>query len=46
MRPYLRLYVIKTKKVFNKHFSTEFERDKFARRLKYSKKLIVLSKGV
>lgn len=46
MQPYLRLYVIKTKKVFNKYFSTEFERDKFARKLKYSKKLIVLSKGV
>lgn len=45
-RPYLELYVIDTKKVFKKYFDTEFERDKFARKLRYSKKLIAISKGV
>lgn len=38
---YLDLYVVKTKKVFRKYFDTEFERDKFRRKLKYSKNIIV-----
>lgn len=45
-RPYLELYVIDTKKIFKKYFDTEFERDKFARKLRYSKNLKVISKGV
>lgn len=46
MKPYLELYVIDTKKVFKKYFETEFERDKFVRKLRYSKKLIAIRKGV
>lgn len=38
---YLDLYVVKTKKVFRKYFDTEFERDKFKRKLRYSKNIIV-----
>lgn len=45
-RPYLEIYNIETKKIFKKYFDTEFERDKFARKLRYSKKLKVISKGV
>ena len=37
-RPYLELYVIDTKKIFKKYFDTEFERDKFARKLRVSAK--------
>lgn len=43
---YLELYVIDTKKIFKKYFDTEFERDKFARKLRYSKNLKVISRGV
>ena len=43
---YLELYVIDTKKIFKKYFDTEFERDKFARKLRYSKNLKVINKGV
>ena len=39
---YLELVDLKTLKVFKKEFETEFERDKFARKLKYSKKLKVI----
>lgn len=46
MRPYLELCDTKTKKVFKKYFNTEFERDKFKRKLRYSKKLIAIRKGV
>lgn len=45
-KSYLELYVIDTKKIFKKYFDTEFERDKFARKLRYSKNLKVISKGV
>ena len=45
MRPYLDLYNNKTERVFRKYFDTEFERDKFARKLKYSVSLQVLKKG-
>lgn len=38
---YLDLYAVKTKKVFRKYFNTEFERDKFRRKLIYSKNIIV-----
>lgn len=44
-KPYLELYDNKTGKTFIKYFETEFERDKFARKLKYSDKLSVVSKG-
>ena len=33
---------ITTQKTFYKYFKTEYDRDKFIRRLKYSKKLIVV----
>lgn len=33
---------IKTEKKFYKYFDTEFERDKFLRRLRYSKRLILI----
>lgn len=39
---YLVLFNIKTKKTFNKYFETEFEKDKFKRKLKYSKRLFVI----
>lgn len=35
---------IKTMTRFVKTFETEFERDKFERKLKYSKKIVVLGK--
>lgn len=45
MKVYLILYDLINNKRFKKYFNTEFERDKFARKLKYSKKLVVLNKG-
>lgn len=39
---YLELIDLKTMKIFKKEFSTEWERDKFARKLRYSKKLKVV----
>lgn len=35
----LSLINLKTLEIFEKEFDTEFERDKFIRKLKYSKKL-------
>lgn len=46
MKPYLDLIDIKTRKSFRKFFDTEFERDKFERKLRYSNKLVILEKGV
>ena len=40
---YLVLHDLTTNKTFKKYFDTEFERDKFKRKLKFSKKLIVLT---
>ena len=40
---YLNLYNVVSKKKFKKYFDTEFERDKFIRKLKYSSKLIVIN---
>jgi len=37
------LYDIINDKKFFKHFETEYERDKFVARLKYSKKLMLLN---
>ena len=39
---YLDLLDITTKKTFRKYFKSEYERDKFKRKLKYSTKLMVL----
>ena len=39
---YLLLMDITTKKQFFKYFETEYEMDKFKRKLKYSKKLILV----
>ena len=39
---YLDLIDLKTMKVFRKEFPTEWSRDKFARKLKYSKRIKVV----
>lgn len=39
---YLILLNLKTLKEFKKHFKTEFEKDKFKRKLQYSNKIKVL----
>lgn len=39
---YLLLYNRETHKQFFKYFNTEFEKDKFKRKLYYSKKLLVI----
>lgn len=39
---YLLLMDLSTKKHFFKYFETEFEMDKFKRKLKYSKKLVII----
>lgn len=39
---YLLLYDLETGKTFKKYFDTEFERDKFRRKLKYSKRIKVV----
>ena len=45
-KPYLEIYNLDTKKIFKKYFESEFERDKFKRKLRFSKKLVAISKGV
>ena len=45
MKAYLELINLKTLKTFTKYFETEFERDKFARKLNYSNKIKVLKIG-
>lgn len=42
---YLVLYVLDKGYTFKKYFDTEFERDKFRRKLRYSKKLMVVRSG-
>ena len=42
MKLYLLLQVIETHKQFFKYFDTEFEMDKFKRKLRYSNKLMVI----
>jgi len=44
MKPYLQLMDITTGNIFFKYFETEYERDKFVRKLKYSKKIKVVNK--
>lgn len=39
----IKLLDLSTNKQFYKQFETEFEQDKFIRKLKYSKKLLVLN---
>lgn len=39
---YLLLQIIDTGKQFFKYFETEFEMDKFKRKLRYSKKIMVI----
>ncbi len=39
---YLLLQVVDTKKQFFKYFETEYDMDKFKRKLKYSKKLFII----
>ena len=39
---YLVLYNKETKKQFKKYFDSEYQRDKFLRKLKYSKKIILI----
>ena len=45
MEIYLKLLDLKTMKTFKKYFKTEFERDKFIRKLRYSKRLKLLEIG-
>lgn len=42
MKLYLLLMNRDTKKQFFKYFETEFEMDKFKRKLKYSEKLVII----
>ena len=42
MKIYLLLYNIETHKQFFKYFNSEYEKDKFKRKLKYSKKVMVI----
>ena len=39
---FLKLFDKSKKKTFIKYFDCEFDRDKFSRKLKYSKKLIIV----
>lgn len=39
---YLILYSRETKKQFIKYFDTEFEKDKFKRKLKFSKRVFII----
>lgn len=42
---YVILMNLKTNKSFKKYFDTEFERDKFIRKSKYFKNIMILNKG-
>lgn len=44
MKIYLELLDLATMKTFKKYFETEFDRDKFERKLRYSKKLKVIGR--
>lgn len=39
----IKLYNKNNKSIFYKYFDTEFDRDKFLRKLKYSKKIILIN---
>lgn len=45
MKPYLQLMDITTGNIFFKYFDTEFDRDKFARKLRFSKKIRIIDSG-
>lgn len=45
MEIYLVLLDLKTMKTFKKYFKTEFERDKFIRKLRYSNRIKVVEIG-
>lgn len=42
MKIFLVLYNKESKRQFTKYFETEFEKDKFKRKLNYSKRIIVI----
>ena len=42
---FLELIDLSTLKIFKKKFKTEWERNKFERKLKYSKKIKVIGRG-
>lgn len=42
---YLRLYDLEKNKEFIKHFESEFEKDKFKRKLKYSRKVMIVDEN-
>lgn len=46
MKCYLVLYDIEKENEFRKGFDTEFERDKFIRKLRYSKRIKLVRKEV
>lgn len=43
MKTKILLKDIKNNRLFNKYFDTEFERDKFIRKLKYAKNIILIN---
>lgn len=45
MKIYLKLLDLKTMKTFYKYFETEFERDKFIRKLRFSNRIKVVEIG-
>lgn len=44
-KPFLEIYDKVKRKLFKKYFDTEYDRDKFARKLRYSSKLQVIRRG-
>ena len=44
MKIYLKLIDLSTMKTFKKYFGCEFDRDKFERKLRYSKKIKVIGR--
>lgn len=42
---YLILYDLTTKKEFTKYFKCEFDKEKFKRKLRYSKKLMIIDEN-
>lgn len=44
MKIYLELLDLKTLKIFKKYFDTEFDRQKFMNKLKYSNRLKVINR--
>lgn len=42
---YLRLYDLEKSKEFIKHFDTEFEKEKFKRKLKFSRRVMIVEEN-